>query len=73
MKIWSGDPTCSPSPCLNGECTTEGLDGPLFECNCENGYHGMICQNDPCHYSKYPCGEGICTVTENGYDCDCSE
>ena len=45
----------------------------MFECNCENGYHGMICQNDPCHNSKYPCGEGICTVTENGYDCDCSE
>ena len=45
-------------------------DGSLFTCNCQNAYTGKTCENDPC--TPFPCGDGICSVTETGYDCNCT-
>ena len=48
---------CSPNPCLNGGTCDEVDSG--FECTCESGFTGDVCEIPP---STSPCG---------GVDCKC--
>ena len=57
------EPTlCDDQPCLNGgQCQ---LKGALFECNCEPGFHGNLCEHKSiCHPDHNPCGSGVCNLS----------
>ena len=60
------EPTpCDDQPCLNGgQCQLKGV---LFECNCEPGFHGNMCEyKSICHPDHNPCGSGTCNLSMLG-------
>ena len=37
--------TCDPNPCMNnGHCLIDGLNN-IFQCVCQDGYGGSICES----------------------------
>ncbi|KAK0398718.1 hypothetical protein QR680_002723 [Steinernema hermaphroditum] len=59
---------CTPGSCEHGTCL-ERFDG-IF-CLCDNGYHGLRCENaiNPCDYVYQPCSEhGKCEMISAGYN-----
>lgn len=62
-----GNPVCTASVCVAGDCVDEWND---FSCACPNGYVGRLCERSPC--SSSPCNNGSCSVNSNGtFKCAC--
>ncbi|KAL8568100.1 hypothetical protein ACOMHN_000324 [Nucella lapillus] len=71
-----GSNPCKSMPCLNGG-TCLLLDAEMFDCQCPQGYKGMLCQVllDAC--GSQPCQHGGTCVkasnTPEGFQCRCTE
>jgi len=49
---------CSPSPCINATFCINKLND--FDCNCQLGYTGKICDaGEKCPYEKYEDTRGV--------------
>ena len=58
------------SPCAYGECNNTRGD---FECICNDGYDGDLCENDIDECAEEPCLHGgTCEDGVNEYVCNCS-
>ena len=65
LKVFANP--CANSPCERGECIISGVE---FECVCEPGWMGTLCEINPCEPS--PCeNNGSCSVIDNQPVCDC--
>ena len=81
--------TYTPPPCQYADATCGPTDGsanttiagsttciPMdaFECNCEPGWSGEICDFDEDECASDPCQNGgVCTDSIDGYMCACAE
>ncbi|KAM6965369.1 protein crumbs homolog 2b [Aplochiton taeniatus] len=65
----TGAPVCEAQPCLNqGTC----LDiFNLFNCSCEPGWEGQLCQTDTDDCAAGPCVYGRCIDLLGGHQCEC--
>ena len=61
---------CTPDPCDHGACS--GLDEG-FECDCEDGWEGDLCDQDIDDCASEPCVHGECSDAVNDYTCACEE
>nr|CAB3263131.1 uncharacterized protein LOC104265438 [Phallusia mammillata] len=60
---------CDSFPCNNQGICEETNSG--FQCQCQNGYHGSLCEHvDHCQRAICQNG-GKCTSTDSQYQCDC--
>ena len=65
LKVFA-DP-CAAGPCQNGDCIISGVE---FECVCDKGWIGTLCEINPCDPS--PCENGgSCNVIDGQPVCDC--
>lgn len=62
------------SRCVKGVCVA--LDAQTYRCDCEEGYHGSLCnlQGEPEASCQSPqCLHGRCEVTDDGERCVCEQ
>ncbi|XP_072013215.1 uncharacterized protein [Amphiura filiformis] len=60
---------CASSPCQNGACYDDGVNG--YTCTCNNGYTGTNCETNIDDCAGVTCTNGICVDQVNGYVCQC--
>ncbi|PVD37045.1 hypothetical protein C0Q70_04038 [Pomacea canaliculata] len=70
-----GSNPCKSMPCKNGG-TCLVLDAEMFDCKCQTGYRGVLCDDlvDSC--ASQPCQHGgTCTKirSPDGFECKCTE
>ncbi|GFO09542.1 neurogenic locus notch homolog protein 1 [Plakobranchus ocellatus] len=58
--------------CEQGQCV-KADEGDSYECDCNNGYHGTLCNVNVCDMMDNPCGgHGTCVgLVEQGLLCQC--
>jgi len=59
---------CTSNPCLNGSC--KDLNGG-YECVCDAGYEGSVCDVNVDDCASNPCRRGACVDQISSYTCDC--
>ncbi|XP_030282688.1 slit homolog 1b [Sparus aurata] len=70
----TGVNVCEGSKCAKGVCVA--LDAQTYRCDCEEGYHGALCnlQGEPEGSCQSPqCLHGRCEVTDDGERCVCEQ
>jgi hypothetical protein len=64
---------CASSPCYNGANCTNILSNTQFNCSCQPGYSGKLCQTQINECASSPClNGGSCTDRINGFTCACA-
>ena len=70
-----GDP-CTGSPCLHGgSCVlSHTTSGAPFQCMCQPGYVGLLCQQNVDDCLEFPCANGgTCHDLVNDFRCECAD
>ncbi|XP_029988318.1 slit homolog 1b isoform X2 [Sphaeramia orbicularis] len=65
---------CENSKCVKGACVM--LDSQMYRCDCEDGYHGVLCnlKGEPASLCQgLPCVHGQCEETVDGESCTCQQ
>uniref|UniRef100_A0A673B780 Slit homolog 1b (Drosophila) n=1 Tax=Sphaeramia orbicularis TaxID=375764 RepID=A0A673B780_9TELE len=60
--------------CVKGACVM--LDSQMYRCDCEDGYHGVLCnlKGEPASLCQgLPCVHGQCEETVDGESCTCQQ
>ncbi|KAK2162625.1 hypothetical protein LSH36_95g07036 [Paralvinella palmiformis] len=61
---------CGQTTCVYGTCTQTGQY--TFQCNCDDGYTGALCDSNINECASTPCNNhGRCTDGIDGYTCSC--
>lgn len=60
---------CDPNPC-NGHTCVDKVNA--YKCQCNNGYSGERCQNEPDYCKDGPCkNNGTCFNSAGNFSCTC--
>uniref|UniRef100_A0A671T143 Neurogenic locus notch homolog protein 2-like n=1 Tax=Sinocyclocheilus anshuiensis TaxID=1608454 RepID=A0A671T143_9TELE len=63
---------CTPNPCANHASCVHTPDYHGYQCNCQPGWQGQLCNTDINECTSNPCkNRGTCTNTLGGYVCSC--
>ncbi|KAM8886098.1 protein crumbs homolog 2b isoform 2-T2 [Spinachia spinachia] len=69
IKGCQGEPICDSQPCLNqGVCQDQFND---FNCTCDAGWEGELCEKEVNECSSGPCLYGTCEDLLAHYQCEC--
>ncbi|KAJ7986237.1 hypothetical protein DPEC_G00337870 [Dallia pectoralis] len=64
-----GVAVCGPNPCLNGAICLDLWN--LFNCSCDEGWTGHLCELNADTCASHPCVHGNCSVHGQTYECAC--
>ncbi|KAM6930960.1 protein crumbs homolog 2-like [Xenentodon cancila] len=65
----SGAPVCDSQPCLNQGVCKDQFN--VFNCSCQPGWEGTLCETQINECSSHPCVYGTCKDLLADYQCDC--
>ncbi|KAM9391376.1 protein crumbs homolog 2-like [Pholidichthys leucotaenia] len=64
-----GNPVCHSQPCLNGGACQDQFNE--FNCSCQPGWEGWLCETEIDECSSAPCIHGTCTDLLADFRCGC--